>query len=373
MKRIISSFVCVCLIFSCCFAENTSSDVEMTLDEIVEYTLKNNSTLIDLEKNNDKQKDLYDDAKDEYRIWQNKIKSGGYSFEDSLEYLNCWGYSLELAKLQYDSFLVNKLATKLQIEYAIKNMIYSYFEMGDTIELLEKTIQKQENDVEIAEVKYRLNMVTEIDVNSAKTTLETSKLQLKELKESLELLIVSLKQLMGYDVNKELLIKRPEYISNSLDIEELESIIDKSLETNKSILASRIQYKQKENNYILATKTSFLLKEDKRDAKKDYSDAEFRLNNDIKVIKEKLVKLYNEVKNKEQEVVIAKDELEKTKIQFEQAKVMFEIGMISKNSYNSYEIALISSENKYKSKQKEEVLLKDRWNVAISVGDIIEK
>lgn len=376
MRKIISAFLSLCILTSVCAADLEATNVEsgvFTLEEAIEYAIKNNSSLIDMEKNTDTQEELYDDAKTEYRKWKNQIKNGGYSFEESIEYLNCWGYSLELAKLQYESFLSNKNAAKFQVEYSVKSMIYNIFELEDSISLLEKTIEKQENDVKIAEVKYRLNMITETELDSAKTTLDSSKLQLESIKQSLASVKISIKQLMGYDVLKEISFEKPEYEVEELEIEDLESTINSSLETNVSALSSKIQYKQKENNYILATKTSFFSKDEKKDAKKDYSDAEFRLNNEINSIKENMVILYNQVKEKEKETDIAKEELDSADSQFEQAKTMYEVGLISKNTYDGYELSFINAENTYKSKIKEEILLKNRWEIAISVGDIIAK
>ena len=176
---------------------------------------------------------------------------------------------------------------------------------------------------------------------------------------------------MGFGVTDELLIERPEYVEKELDVEDLEKTIEASLATNSSVLSSKLQYQQKENQYILATKTSFMLRDDKKKAKDNYSDAEFRLNNDIDSVKENLRILYNQVKDKESEVKIAKEELARAKTQYDQAKVMYEVGLISKNSYLGYELAVMSSENSYKSKVKESILLNDRFNIAIKVGDVV--
>ena len=373
MKRILSLVVAFSLLCSFCIAEEvaTVKNDYITIDEAVEYALKHNSTIVDLEKNVKDQKELYDDAKDEYRKWQNKVRSGGYSFEDENEYLTCWGYMMKISELQYNSFLSNREGAKQKVEYSVKNMIYSIFELEDNIELLNKSILKQENDLQIAEVKFSLNMITKNDLDSTKSALETSRLQLESLKKNLETLKVTLKQLMGFSVTDELLITRPEYVEKELIVEDLEKTIEDSLATNSSILSSKIQYQQKENQYILATKTSFMLRDDKKKAKDDYSDAEFRLNNDINSIKENLRILYNQVKNKESEVKIAKEDLDRAKAQYEQAKVMFEVGLISKNSYFGSELAVISAENSYKSKVKESILLNDRFNIAIKVGDVV--
>ena len=375
MKKILCLVISCCLIFSNTLAleENTDNEVNMTIDEAIEFAVKNNSSLIDLRKSDKDQKDLYEDAKKEYRNWQEQIRrNGGYAFENTNEYLTCWGYNLELAKLQYDSFLSNEKGAEYKIRYSVKSLIYNIFELQNNISLLEETIKKQENDLDIAKVKYKFNMITENEVDTAKNTLESTKLQLESLNKTIDSLSISLKKLMGYDINKELNIEMFLDENEEMEIDDLEEVIEESLANNISVLSSKIQYKQKENQYILATKTSFLTREEKKDAKDNYSDAEFRLNNEISSIKENLKLLYWKVKDKESELKIAQDELKIAKRQFSQAKIMYKIGLISKNTFLTYGLNFVNSENSYKTKLKEENLLKDRWNIAIIVGDIIE-
>lgn len=376
MKRIFCLVIALVLSFNFCLANvdsEVNEPVSMTLEEAIEYALVNNSSIIDLERSTKDQKELYDDAKTEYIRWKNEIRSGGYSFENEAEYLTSTGDILELSKLQYDSFMLGKEGAKLQVSYSVKNLIYSIFELKDNINLLEKNIIKQENDVEIANVKFMLNMITENELKNTKATLDTLRLNFNSAKDSLSSLEISLKQVMGFDVNKELVIKRPEYLVEELVVEDIDKVIDESLETNTSAISAKMQYKQKENNYILATKTSFLLKDEKKDAKRNFEDAEFRLNNEISSIKENLKLLYNQVKDVENGIKISKDEFERAKVQFEQAKVMYDVGLISKNSYLAYELSVINAEKSNNSKVKEGILLKDRFNIAISVGDIIAK
>ena len=374
MKRFLYLFISCWLIFSNVLAveEVKADETKMTLDEAIEFAVKNNPSLIDLRKSDEDQKDLYENAKKDYRKWQEKVRSGGYAFENTSEYLTCWGYNLELAKLQYDSFLSNKEGGEYKVKYSVKSLIYSISELENNIALLEKTIEKQENDLEIAKVKYNLNMITENDVDTAKNTLESTKLQLENLNKTIYSLSIALKQLMGYDINEVLDIELPMYEREEIDVGNLEDVIEESLSTNISAISSKIQYKQKENQYILATKTNFLTRDEKNDAKDNYSDAEFRLNNEVKSIKENLKLLYGKVKDKEKEVKIAEDELKIAKRQFTQAKIMYKIGLISKNTFLTYGLKFNNIENNYKTKLKEEILLKDRWNIAINVGDIVE-
>lgn len=346
----------------------------MTIDEAVAYALKHNPNVVDIGKKDKDQKKAYDDARAVYRFWQYKMKGAGYAFESPQEYLDCYGHSLELAELAYKSFLATKGTAEQTVAYNVRKLAYSIDELEKNVELLEKNVVKQENDVKIAKVKNSLNMITILDVTSSQITLSSTKLQLESLKTTLNSLRVNLKNLMGYDISKELTVTIPEQEMKILNVENLSEIIDKSLDTNGEAVTAKISYKQKEINNILATKTNwFDTSEQKRDAKKEFSDAEARLNNSLNYIKENLYSLYNQVKFNEESVIIKKQEYDQLNIKYNQMKVMSELGMVTKHDFNAYEIALLNARNTYEAELHKNILLNERWNIAVLIGDVIAK
>lgn len=367
----------VLMLNSFSFAKEVVAEEEktvMTLDEAIDYALKHNSNVVDIGRKVKDQEEAYDDAKKTYRSWQNKLRSGGYAFETPQEYFDCWGHSLEMAELAYKSFLAGKGTAEQTVAYNVKKIAYSIDELEENIELLKKNVIKQENDVKIAKVKNSLNMVTILDVTSAELALSSTKLQLESLNTTLDSLRVNLKNLMGYDIEKDLTIELPEQEMTLLEVENLAEIIENSLETNGDAVTAKISYKQKEMNNILATETKWLeTRDDVRDAKREFSDAEARLNNSLSYIKENLYSLYSQVKSSEESTIIAKQEYDQLKIKYNQMKVMCELGMVTKHDFNSYEIALLNAKNTYEAKLHENILLNDRWNIAITIGDVIAK
>ena len=365
-----------------CFALETnetvveeSNQVTMTLEEAVAFALKNNSTIKDTDFKtmvND-QKDLYNDEKITYQVWKNKMRSGGYSFETPTDYLASRGHMLEMAKLSYNSVLSAKGSAEETISYTIKQLAYTIDQLEKSLELIEKTIVKQERDVKIAEVKSSLNMITALDVETAKQTLTSTKLQLESLKPTLASVKNTLKNLMGFDLSKELVITLPETELTILEVSDLSKIIEDSLETNSDAIKAKIEFKTKEMNYILATNTHWFAREETKDAKKAYSDAELRLNNSIKFIKDNLYTLHNSVKTSEESAILAKSEYDQLQIKYKQMEVMHELGMITTHDFNSYEIALINAKNAYDKSLQENILLNERWNIALKYGDVLAK
>lgn len=353
--------------------ENTSTI--MTLEEAIDYALEHNSSIIDVARTEEDQEDAYDDAKRTYQIWKNKLRfDGGYSFETAADFLDCWGHSYELAELQYESFLASKESAERTIAYNVMNLAYAIDEINKSIPLLEKTIEKQENDVEIAEVKVSLNMITQNDLDTAKSTLKSTKLQLESLKSTLTSLEINLKSLMGFDILEKLEITLPEYELKHLEVEDLKETIENSLETNSSAIMANIAFKQKEQQYLLATQTHFLeTKEAIKDAKELFSDAEIRLNNSINSVKENLLLLYQEVKRNETETLLAKEDYEQLQRQYKQMEVMYELDMITKNDFNAFEIALMNAQNTYEKALHQNSLLNKRWEIALAVGDVVSE
>ena len=192
----------VIMLNSFCFAKveeavdtkNINDEVIMTLDEAITYATKNNSGIIDINKMVKDQEDTYKDAKKAYRIWQEDLRDGGFSYEEYYHYLTAHGHYLEMAEYAYNGFLAQKAGTEEVVKYSVKNMAFSINELEKSLELLEKTLLKQEMDVKIAEVKCMLNMITSFDVETAKQTLTSTKLQLESLKSTLGLLETNLKR-----------------------------------------------------------------------------------------------------------------------------------------------------------------------------------
>jgi len=347
----------------------------MTLEEAINYALENNASIIDVARTQKDQKDTYDEAKKTYQKWKNQLKfGGGYSFETPADFLNCWGYSFEMAELQYESFLSSKEGAEKTVAYNVMKLAYTIDELNKSILLLEKTIEKQENDVKIAEVKVSLNMITQNDLDTARSTLASTKLQLSSLKSTLTSLEISLKSLMGYDVLKELEIKLPEHEFKILEVENLAETIENSLETNSSAIMANIMFKQKEQQYLLATKTHFLeTREAIKDAKEAFSDAESRLNNSVNSVKQNLLLLYQEVKTNENETILAKADYEQLQRQYKQMEVMYELDMITKHDFDAFEIALMNAQNTYETAMHKNSLLNERWTIALAVGDVVSE
>lgn len=371
VKKIGMLFICMCLLMNISIAES-SDEIRFTLEDAIKYGLEHNTKLIDIRRTEKDYKENFDDAKDEYRKWQNKLRNGGYSFESSQEYLDCWGYGLKTATLTYDSFIASKSALEKNVEYSITNLAYQIYLMNKNIAISESNIIKQENDLEIATVKLKYQMITQSSYNEIAQALNTSKLGLVELKNSLESLKINLKSVMGIDILKNVIIEVPDIESDRFEVENIVETVEKSLDTNKDVIAARIEYNAKLNNNILATKTHFLeTRDDIKRAKENFEDAEYRLNNVINAVKEEMIVLYNEILANEEKESISKNKLENTITQIEQVNKMYGLGTISKNSFMEYNLLLNKAQLDYENQKVNNLLLRKRWEIAMVVGDIL--
>jgi len=352
-----------------------SAKTVMTLEEAINYALENNANIIDVARTQEDQEDTYKEAKKTYQSWKNKLKfESGYSFETPADFLDCWGHSYEMAELQYESFLASKEGAEKTVAYNVMNLAYTIDEINKSILLLEKTVEKQENDVRIAEVKVSLDMITQNDLDTAISTLASTKLQLASVKSTLTSLEISLKSLMGYDVLQKLEIVLPEHELKILEVENLAETIESSLETNSSAIMANIMFKQKEQQYLLATQTHFFeTREAIKEAKENFSDAENRLNNSVNSVKENLLLLYQEIKMNENETILAKEDYEQLQRQYKQMEVMYELDMITKHDFDAFEIALMNAQNAYEAALHKNSLLNERWEIALTVGDVVSE
>lgn len=358
--------------FSFCLAEEKTV---MTLDEAINYAMSNNANVVDLKRMEKDQENTYKKAEKAYRVWQGKQ---GYAFEEydpvyypKYDYLEYHGYYLDLAKLGYEKFLASQDTAESTVKYSVMKMAYTIDELENTIKCLEKSIKKQENDVKVYELKVKLNMATQLDLDSAKSTLKSSKSQLETLKSTLDTMKISIKSLMGFDVLQPLEIVLPENEFVVLEIEELNTEIQNSLDTNTKVIDAKLEYKQKEINNVLATTFQLSTEDEIKDAKKAFSDAELRLNNSINATKENLLILYRQVKNSENDVIVAREEYEQLQQKYVQMQKMYELNMVTRNDYEAYQVALLNAENTYNTAIHNNILLNKRWEIAMLVGDVV--
>ena len=176
---------------------------------------------------------------------------------------------------------------------------------------------------------------------------------------------------MGFDVLKDLEIVLPENEFTVLEIEDINGAIENSLDTNSSVIDAKLEYKQKEINNVLATTLQLSTSDEIKKAKEAFSDAELRLNNSVNATKENLLILYRQIKNNENDVIIAKEEYEQLQQKYVQMQKMYELNMVTKNDYEAYQVALLNAENTYNTAIHNNILLNERWNIAMLVGDVV--
>ncbi|MBQ7668606.1 MAG: TolC family protein [Clostridia bacterium] len=371
---ILTAVVIVTTMFSASFAKTEDTEITedketiMTLDEAIDYAMAHNPNIVDLKRMERDQEVTYRKAIKAYNVWH---EQKGFSFDYPTQYLEYYGYSKDLAKIVYDNFVAGENTAKSTVKYSVMKLAYTIDELEDTINLLEKTIEKQENDIKVAEVKLKINMGTLLDVESARTTLKSTKLQLETVKSTYDTLKVSIKGLLGFDVSKELKITIPESEFEYLIIEDVNKEIENSLATNSTILSAKLEYKQKEINNVLAKTLQLESTKAVKDAKTAFSDAELRLNNTTNSVKENLLILYRQIKTNESSVLVAKEELDTLNQKQVQMATMYDLNMLTKNDYESFKIAVLNAENTYKKALHENILLNERWEIAMLVGDVV--
>ena len=183
-------------LLSFCFAEEENVVTMMTLDEAIDYAMKNNANVVDLHRMEEEQEKIYKKAEKAYNIWHEKQSYSFQAYDPLLypkyDYLEYHGYYKDLAKLSYDKFLATQDTAESTVKYSVMKLAYTIDELENTVKCLEKTIQKQENDVKVAEVKVRLNMATQLDLDATKTTLKSTKAQLETLKSTLDTMKISI-------------------------------------------------------------------------------------------------------------------------------------------------------------------------------------
>ena len=77
------------------------------------------------------------------------------------------------------------------------------------------------------------------------------------------------------------------------------------------------------------------------------------------------------MKTNEKKTILAKEDFEQLNRKYDQMRVMYELGMITKHDFDAYEIAVMNAENTYETALHENRLLNERWKIAMTVGDVV--
>lgn len=359
MKKIILSLIIGLLLTNIAFAKT------MTMEEAVNFVKENNANVLALKAQKRSAEKEYNTVKSDTRKWQSKR---AYSFEDVTEYMLFHGYALEEAELKYNLYLKQVESALDSVEYGVKSYAYNIEFLNKEITLAEDKVKSLENELKIAELKCKLNMITDTKVNEAKLQLETAKSSLRNAKDKKDIAKQNLKNMMGIYNNEEIDIQIPEIQIKELEIDNIEDFIEQNIENNLNTISARYKYKVTQNNYRAAKEGGWYEAFETKVFTDAYNVAETSLQSQIDSIKIGLKDTYNKIKSNENQLKETKKTLDIYKNNLENAKKMYELGMISKVALVNAELEMHQMEYNYNALLINNLVLNETFRVSIKSG-----
>jgi outer membrane protein TolC len=356
--------ITICLIMGLLLTNITFAKT-MTLDEAVNFAKENNASVLTLKAQKRSAEKEYNTVKSNTGKWQSKRS---YSFEDCTEYMLFHGYALEEAELKYNLYLKQVEAALDSVEYGVESYAYSIDLLDKEIALAEDKVESLENELKIAELKYKLHIITDTKVDEARLQLETAKSSLKNATDKKDIAKQSLKNIMGIYINEEIDIQIPEIQVKELEIDNIDEFIEQNIENNVNTITARYKYKTCENNYRAAKEGGWYTTFETKTFTDAYKVAETALQSQTNSIKIGLKDTYNKIKSNEIQIKETEKTLEIYKNNLENAKKMYDLGMISKVALINAGLETQQMEYNYNALLMNNLVLNETFRISIKSG-----
>lgn len=234
MNKKMNIFV-ITLFFIITFANFVFAETELTLQEAISIAVENNPNIKSAKVSLDESKLSYE--KNSYSAKKNKNKYNNNSIEylknvSKIEITN--NLSLEVAQKKYEK-LVNEEKQTIEKQY------YKVLHAQKEVDIYEESLKLAENLYEKTKKEYGVGKVAQIDVTSSELNYEKAKKDLNLSKNTLEVEKMNFNNLLGYDLNKELILKGSLEYKLFKDVD-ISTIIDIAVENSLEVLNAKLVY-----------------------------------------------------------------------------------------------------------------------------------
>lgn len=366
MRKTTSIVLSVMMLSSFSFAK------DFTLDEAINLAIENNSSLISLNAEQRQQESDYKTVVKNTRISQNKQ---GYSFSTADEYFLHTGDKLKEAQLKYDLYLKSIENAKNSAEYTLLSTLYNLELAEKNIDVLEKNVELLEKQKLVHELKLKLKMITQVDLDNFLISYNETKNILDNAKNQYSLGKENLKIMLGQ--TEEVNVILPEIENKELVIEDIEKLISENIDNNKTLLELKANYKALENQYIglkkgLYTDMYEMQVGNVKLQTKVLGDTVKALEAQIKLATSNMSTLYkayyNNVKSSELEVKTKYNKLELAKKNMEVIQTRYEAGYIAELDYKAAKLGVEQSEIEYRTAMINNMLLNIEFEGFLETG-----
>lgn len=351
------------------FAEDKKPGIiQMTLDEAIKYASVHNKTITDLE----------DQCKTKFETYNNeKGKTASISgpeknnFSSMDEYAYYKGYKLTVAESVYFNLRNTTELTRQTTYYSIEKLAYDINQTEKTLDYLRKNKEKLEKDLSIAELKLKLKMINELQLNQAKLAVSQNNTILRQTFDGLTIKKNTLKTLLGIDRSVTLTIKVGGKAFTPLGEVNLDDL--KKLASEKRQDAVKLTYSLKttKEDFDLYDKfKAYVAFNDYKTRKDAYEKINETYQGDMDDITQKVDDAYQAVLSAEDTYNDALQTYNTTAETHKINKLKYNLGMVSQIDLMASELAYMKADNDLQKALDNAVLADKKFASSYTIGDV---
>jgi outer membrane protein len=258
-KKLLAVVLCVvtaCALFVSAGADEAKDTVTFSLQQAVDYALENSAAIKLSYTAVDKAEVGYREAKSAY---DKADDAGGLSREERMlmssqmlfeNYKLTEGFYKEMADMGRTLAKKGREQTIETVKMAVQNAYFNLLFVKEKAQIQKSILDSAKKDMDIANKKYELGMVSQVDVLSSEAALESAKLGYNTALRDLEYQVMSFNKTLGLPLKTEVTL------TDSLAFEEppeadLEERVTLALQNRYEVIAAKEQYRVNELNHKL--------------------------------------------------------------------------------------------------------------------------
>lgn len=312
---------------------NTDETLEFTLDEAINYALKN-SPLIGISETRYKKAELnYKEAEDTYDKL-NKSK-GGYSFSpSSIEMKQAKdGYYLKLAEMSLLLAEKGKEQTVEMIKFSVESSYFNLLNSSDKLKIQEQTLNISKENLDHANKKYEIGMISEVQLMSSKLGYSQAKAEYNKIVRENEYNTMEFNKTLGLPFDTDVVLTDTLEIHPPEEVD-LKELVNQAYENRMEVLQAKKQLEADEINFECYSKWYTENTYKYQEKKEVLESSKYSLKNTKDDVKLSLIDSYNNMINAYDSLKITEETVEQMQKLYDITKIKYDSGMATNTELN---------------------------------------
>lgn len=311
LKRVLTAVLCIMLItssISVLAAETKTSTKTIYLSDAVKTALENNSNIKNLNEKINLAQRRYKYASDQSLYAESKY---GNTYEEHVEskkqqYL----YPMQ-RKFELDELIWQKSEAERNLKVNVTKLYYQIYNKIEQITLQEKVIQSLNDEYSVKKKQAEAGIIAESALLTLEIRLDEEEFRLSSYKNDLQILIMDMNKLLGYDIDQKLNVKSIEIPQPDLPDIDIDELVEQAVSQAHSVKKLEAEKAIKEKEYWIVS--TFSEKPSNADSiAEQLIDYDYDLRDEKVAVDYKIRSEYNNILNLRDEITIKKLDLDKS-------------------------------------------------------------